>query len=324
MGALLTVAEMARADALAIAGGVPGIVLMENAGAGIADLIRERWRKQPVVVLCGPGNNGGDGFVVARLLRDAGWPVRLGLLGSRAALRGDAALAAERWSGPVDSLFGALAGGEPIADGLIADGLIVDRPIVVDALFGAGLSRPLEGTARAVVEMVAARRLPVVAVDVPSGVCGDSGQVLGAALQAELTVSFFHKKPGHLLLPGRELCGALRVIDIGIPALVLNEVRPLAVENDPGSWLGYYPWPRLGGHKFSRGHALINGGGRMTGAARLAARAAMRVGAGLVTVACPSDAFAIYAGALTVQLVESVADVAGFVALLSDPRRNAV
>ncbi len=326
--ALLTVTEMAKADALAVAAGIPGTALMEAAGAGVARAIQERWAPRPVVVLCGPGNNGGDGFVVARHLADAGWPVRLALSTASDAitslrgdaitslrgdaitsLRGDAAGAASRWHGPIESVATVLGDG---------------TPLVVDALFGAGLSRPLEGPARAVIEAVAARRLPVVAVDVPSGVHGDTGQVLGAALRADLTVTFFRKKPGHLLLPGRSHCGTLRVIDIGIPATVLNEIKPATVENDPELWLAQFPWPRRDSHKFNRGHVLVVGGGRMTGAARLAARAALRVGAGLVTVACPTEAFAIYASTLTAVLVEPVVDAAGYAALLADPRRNAV
>ncbi|MEI8393091.1 MAG: NAD(P)H-hydrate dehydratase [Rhodospirillaceae bacterium] len=306
--ALLTVAEMARADGLAIAGGMPGITLMENAGAGVARAICMRWTPRPTLVLCGPGNNGGDGFVVARLLSEAGWPVRLALLGERAALRGDAALAAARWSGPVESLAESHDGVE----------------LVVDALFGAGLSRPLEGDARAVLESLAHRRLAVVAVDVPSGVHGDSGRVLGTALPADLTVSFFRKKPGHVLLPGRALCGTLEIVDIGIPDSVLDTVRPAALENSPTHWREQWPRPALDGHKFARGHALISGGGKMTGAARLAARAALRIGAGLVTVACPLESFAIYAASLTAIMVEPVDGVAGFAALLADARRNAV
>jgi NAD(P)H-hydrate epimerase len=307
---------MGQADALAIASGVPGIALMEAAGAGVAQAIQGRWSRRPVVVLCGPGNNGGDGFVVARHLAEAGWPVRLALLGTREGMRGDAAWAASHWSGAVESLATVLDGGG-------SDGG-EQAPLVVDALFGAGLTRPLDGVARAVVETVATRGLPVVAVDVPSGVHGDTGQVLGAALRADLTVTFFRKKPGHLLLPGRLHCGALQVVEIGIPATVLDQIDPIAVENGPEGWLSCFPWPHLEGHKFQRGHVLVAGGGRMTGAARLAARAALRVGAGLVTLACPVEAFPLYAAALTAVMVEPVSDVAGFAALLADPRRNAV
>ncbi len=310
--ALLTVAEMARADALAIAGGVPGIDLMEAAGAGVAAAILAGWARRLALVLCGPGNNGGDGFVVARLLAAAGWPVRLALLGERGALKGDAALAAARWPGPVEPLTTVFAGSGPEGE-----------PLVVDALFGAGLVRPLEGAARAAVEAVTARRLPLVAVDVPSGVDGDSGAVLGAAPRADLTVTFFRRKPGHLLLPGRLRCGRVEVMDIGIPDSVLGEIRPAAFANHPDLWLSSWPEPRADGHKYQRGHALIAGGGRMTGAARLAARAALRAGAGLVTIACPPEAQLVYSLAAAAALVEPVADEAAFAALLASGRRTA-
>ena len=315
--ALLSVAAMARADALAIAGGVPGITLMENAGAGVVAAICERWPCRPVVVLCGPGNNGGDGFVVARRLREAGWPVRLALIGGAGAvtgLTGDAARAAARWTGPIS----------PLAAVMCEPDWLQSGSLVVDALFGAGLSRPVSAEVGAVIAAVAAAQLSVVAVDVPSGVHGDSGRVLGAAFRAEMTVTFFRRKPGHLLLPGRSHCGVVRVVDIGIPQSVLEQVPAVAVANHPGLWALDYPWPTLGGHKFSRGHALIAGGARMTGAARLAARAALRVGAGLVTVACPPEVHPIYAGALEAVLVESVAENRAFAALLADSRRNAV
>lgn len=304
---LLTVAEMYRADSLAIAGGVPGPMLMENAGAAVVREIRARWARRPVAVLCGPGNNGGDGFVAARLLAEAGWPVRLGLLGPREALKGDAAWAAQGWTGSV----------EPLGRQLLAGG-----PLVVDALFGAGLGRPLDGTAREVVEAMAG--LTVVAVDVPSGVHGDTGAVLGAAPDAALTVTFFRRKPGHALLPGRLRCGETVVADIGIPCGVLDTIAPRQWVNGPALWAGRHPWPRADSHKYARGHAVVAGGGRMTGAGRLAARAALRAGAGLVTVACPPEAFAIYAAGSPSLIVEPVADDAAFAALLSDARKNAV
>jgi len=306
---VLTVAEMYRADALAIAGGTPGESLMEAAGSAIAREIAAQWRPCPTTILCGPGNNGGDGFVVARLLAEQGWPVRLGLLGSAESLRGDAALMAARWSGPVEPLSLDLLNG---------------AALVVDALFGAGLTRPLDGTARDVVDGLSARQVPIVAVDVPSGLHGDTGAVMGAAAPAAVTVTFFRKKPGHLLLPGRALCGTLVVADIGIPDQVLDEIAPRLSENDPALWLSRYPWPRSDGHKFDRGHAVVLGGAHMTGAARLAARAARRIGAGLVSIASPAESFAIYAGADPGNIVIPMEKEADFADLLSDPRRNAV
>ena len=200
---LLTVAEMACADKAAIAAGVPGIELMESAGRAVAEAVRARHQTCPVLVLCGPGNNGGDGFVAARHLAAAGWPVRLALLGARERLAGDAAHHAALWDGPVEAL-----------EGGSAESLLAGVGVVIDALFGAGLSRPLAGAAFQVVEALASSQAVVVAVDVPSGVSGDSGAVLGTtSVQAALTVTFFRKKPGHLLLPGRLGCGEVVVAD---------------------------------------------------------------------------------------------------------------
>jgi ADP-dependent NAD(P)H-hydrate dehydratase / NAD(P)H-hydrate epimerase len=306
--ALLTPHQMGEADRLTIAAGIEGRLLMENAGRAVAEAIARRWLPRPLAVLCGPGNNGGDGFVAARLLAERGWPVRLALLGERARLRGDAAVAAARWPGPI----------EPFAPTAL-DG----AGLAVDAIFGAGLARPVAGTAAAVVAALVERRVPVVAVDMPSGVDGESGEIRGAAPRAALTVTFFRKKPGHLLLPGRLYCGETVVAPIGIADGVLEDVRPDTVENDPLWWLPEFPRPGLDGHKYRRGHALVAGGAVMTGAARLAARAAQRLGAGLVTVAAPADAFPIYAAALTGVIVHPFDTIAEVRELLDDERRNA-
>jgi len=316
---LLTVAEMARADAGAVAAGVPGAELMEKAGRAVAEAIRTRYPVGPVRVLCGPGNNGGDGFVAARHLAAAGWPVRLALLGARDRLAGAADHHAALWEGPVEALTEDSA--DMLLDGAGPDG----AEVVIDALFGAGLSRPLAGAARRVVEALDPGRALVVAVDVPSGVSGDSGAVLGAtAVQAALTVTFFRKKPGHLLLPGRLRCGEVVLADIGIPERVLAEIAPRTFENGPGLWGGGYPWRGLGDHKYDFGHALVLGGATMTGAGRLAARAALRVGAGLVTVACPPEALPIYALSTPSAITAPIASEADFAALLADARKNAV
>ncbi len=306
--AVVCVAEMARADSLTIAGGVSGERLMEAAGEAVAREVLRRWRRGPVAVLCGPGNNGGDGFVAARHLREAGWPVRVALLGDRSRLRGDAAAAAAAWPGDV----------QPLAPAAL-DGAAV----VVDAIFGAGLVRPVDGAAAAVIEAINARRLPCLAVDLPSGVQGDTGQVLGVAPQAAATVTFFRLKPAHLLLPGRLLAGEVTVADIGIAASVLDSIQPALFENGPSLWLDRYPWPRATDHKYRRGHLLIAGGDVMTGAARLAARAARRIGAGLVTIACTPATHAIYAADMPGVITAVMADEAAFTELLGDARRNA-
>ncbi|NFV79435.1 NAD(P)H-hydrate dehydratase [Magnetospirillum aberrantis] len=303
---VLSVAEMYRADALATVGGVSGEHLMEAAGFAVARALRRRFGPCRVAVLCGPGNNGGDGFVVARRLRDAGYAVRLALLGDAVNLKGDAAAMASRWHGATEPLSSA----------------VLERAdVVVDALFGAGLARPLSGVAADMVAEIARRGLPVVAVDVPSGVDGDTGQVLGCAPQAVTTVTFFRKKPGHLLLPGRLLCGEVEVADIGIPASVLAEVEPPLAENGPAVWRDRFPWPAVDGHKYARGHLVVVGGPVMTGAARLVARAARRVGAGLATIAAPAEALAILRAGDPGTMV---ADLAEFDTLLADSRKNAL
>jgi len=311
--ALLSPRQMAEADRLTIAGGIPGIVLMENAGRAVADAVARRWARRPVLVLCGPGNNGGDGFVVARILGERGWPVRLALLGERAAVNGDAAAAAGRWAGPV----------EVLDEAALADTVLEGAGLVVDALFGAGLARPIDGFAGLAIAALDARAIPVVAVDVPSGVDGATGEVRGCAPRASLTVTFFRRKPGHLLLPGRLLCGEVLVAPIGIPAAVLDRVSPDVAANHPEWWLPVFPWPGPESHKYTRGHALVVGGAVMTGAARLAARAAARLGAGLVTVAAPPEAFSTYAAALTGVIVQPAGEIDALRALLADVRRNA-
>jgi len=298
---------MGEVDRMTISGGVPGIELMENAGRQVADAVARRWSVRPLIVLSGPGNNGGDGFIAARVLAERGWPVRLALLGSVAALRGDAAQAAARWPGTVEAL-------QPAA----LDG----AALVIDGIFGGGLTRPVEGAARAVIEAVDERRLPVAAIDVPTGIDGASGEVRGIAPRATVTVTFFRKKPGHLLLPGRSYCGETVVAQIGIPDAVLDRIAPDTVENAPDWWLTDLPRPRIDTHKYARGHALVAGGVVMTGAARLAARSAARLGAGLVTVAAPEPEFPIYAAALTGVIVHPIADLDAFRTLLADERRN--
>jgi hydroxyethylthiazole kinase-like uncharacterized protein yjeF len=308
---LLTAEEMGRADHLTIEGGVPGLTLMENAGRAVADELALRFPDAgTVAVLCGPGNNGGDGFVAARHLAERGYPVRLGFNGDPDRLPTDAAANAKRYSGGRDPLSPALLDG--------AD-------VVVDGLFGAGLARPIEGAFAALIERVNASGLPVVAIDMPSGIDGTTGEVRGVAVKALSTVTFFRLKPGHLLLPGRLYCGAVSIADIGIPARVLDEIKPKTFANEPPLWLPHFPWPTPEGHKYARGHAVVVSGPLYsTGAARLGARGALRVGAGLVTIASPRDALTVNASSLTAIMVREADDARGLEALLADERKNAV
>jgi len=308
---LLTTEEMGQADRLAVAAGVESLTLMENAGRAVAsEASRMAGRGARISVVCGPGNNGGDGFVAARHLMEAGFDVGVALLGPRDALKGDAAAMARRWTGTADPLaFAAFDGAD----------------LIVDALFGAGLTRPLDGTAAATVEAIARAGTSVLAVDVPSGLDGTSGQVSGPVLPASRTVTFFRRKPGHLLLPGRLLCGPVAVADIGIPDKVLADIRPLTWANDAPLWLPFLPHPTPEGHKYDRGHALVVSGPLAhTGAARMGARGALRIGAGLVTVASPLDAVFVNATHLTAIMLLPCENAEHLSEILADRRKNAV
>ncbi|TAM82007.1 MAG: NAD(P)H-hydrate dehydratase [Candidimonas sp.] len=307
--ALLTSEQMRRADQAAIASGVPEVDLMEAAGRAVARRVAACWTRRPLLVLCGPGNNGGDGFVAARHLADAGWPVRVATLGGVERLTGSAAHHARLWRGVT-------LGAEPA--------LLAGAGLVIDALFGSGLSRPLDGRAADLVRALVDGGIPVCAVDIPSGVSSDTGEVLGAAAAADETVTFFRGKPGHFLAPGRKLCGVLTVADIGIPEAALDAIAPQVRRNDPAQWLDQYPWCRFDTHKYRRGHVVVLGGATQTGAARLAALAAARVGAGLVTVAAPASAWLVYAASLTSVMVRSIDGADDFQQLLSDDRKNAL
>jgi NAD(P)H-hydrate epimerase len=302
--ALLTAVQMAQADRLTVDSGISDTALMENAGRPVALAIMQRWTPRPVLVLCGPGSNGGDGFVAARRLAEADWPVRVALLVPREQLRGAAAHHAALWRGPVEALTpAALAGAE----------------LIVDAIFGAGLSRELAGAAAQTLATAAAEKMTIIAVDVPSGLMGDTGANVGA-VQCVLTVTCFRKKPGHLLQPGRSLCGELVVADIGTPASVFEEVKPNTFENDPALWADALPLLQPDGNKYTRGHALLWGGWPTTGAARMAARAAARMGAGLTTIAVPEAALPVYAAALTSIMVSPITRPEDLEHLLADSR----
>jgi hydroxyethylthiazole kinase-like uncharacterized protein yjeF len=274
---ILTVAEMKEADRAAVAGGTDVGTLMERAGEAVAAAVDTRFPKGEVRVLAGPGDNGGDGYVAARRLAERGWRVRVEALAEPKTP--DAQRARDRWTGEIEA-FGAGAG----------------RPdIVIDALFGAGLSRPLSGEAARTVRDVTRSQATVVAIDTPSGLSGDTGQTLGSvAFQATLTVTFHRKKLAHVLQPGRQACGEVVVADIG-----LGPTDSRLFENTPDIWRVRFPWPTVQSHKHSRGSlGVVSGEAWSTGAARLAARAGLRVGAGLVTLLSPPESLSVNAGHL--------------------------
>jgi hydroxyethylthiazole kinase-like uncharacterized protein yjeF len=304
MHELLSPVEMSRADRLAERWGTPSLTLMETAGRAVTTEILRRYGKRPVLVLCGPGNNGGDGVVVARQLRDAGWEVRATLVGERARLKGDAAINAGRWgeTGAAD-----VAGAE----------------LIVDGLLGAGLDRDVSGEMASLIDAVNRSGVPVVAIDIPSGVDGASGAIRGTAIHADLTVTFFRRKPGHLLVPGRDLCGEVVVADIGISASVLAEIGAKAFANGPELWS--IPQVAAEAHKYSRGACMVVSGGPLqTGASRLTATAALRAGAGAVTLVGSHDALSVHAAHVTAIMLKEAASPAALEQLLRTSKLDAL
>ncbi|MEQ1817496.1 MAG: NAD(P)H-hydrate dehydratase [Terricaulis sp.] len=291
---IISVKEMRVIDDASAAAGVPTLTLMENAGRAVAEAIVQRFAQQPTAVLCGPGNNGGDGWAAARVLRDMGWPVWVETLVPRDTLKSDAAEAAKAWTGETFEL----GKSERIAE------------LYVDAFFGAGLSRSLDGEVARLAALLPADR--VVAVDLPSGISGDDGNpVGGVCFEAALTVTFVRKKPAHVLMPGRAWCGEVVVADIGAPESVVAAQKVTLLENDPALWT--LPWPEADAHKHERGHVIVASGDHTrTGAARLSARSASRAGAGLVTVLSPNGALAENAAHLTAIMLREANGEASF------------
>ena len=307
---LLSTTEMGQADRLAVAAGVPSLALMERAGAAVADAagamvgIGAR-----ILVLAGPGNNGGDGFVAARLLAEQGYRVRLALLGDRGALKGDVAHMAARWQSACETVT-AVA--------------IRDCDLIIDGLFGAGLSRAITGPAADAIAAVNGSDIPVLAIDVPSGLDGTTGAPTGPVITATRSVTFFRRKPGHVLLPGRRLCGEVGLVDIGIPSAVLDRIAPRTFANSPALWQTAWPALKPDAHKYARGHVIaVSGPAESTGAIRLGARGALRIGAGLVTIASPRAAFPVNATHLTAIMLTPFDVPEGLTGVLADIRRNA-
>jgi hydroxyethylthiazole kinase-like uncharacterized protein yjeF len=308
---LLTAEEMNRAEQLAIEAGKSSLTLMENAGRGVAEEVVRRFpRGSKVTVLCGPGNNGGDGFVAARYLRERGYQVRLALYGRQEDLNRETKEMARRWDEAIEPMsLNSLEGAQ----------------IIVDGIYGAGLRDSVNGVPAQIIEEVTARALPVVAIDVPTGIDATRGDIHGLAFKAQATVTFFRRKTGHVLLPGRLYCGDVRAVDIGIPSSVLADIAPRTFTNDPDFWLRYFPRLKIDGHKYDRGHGVIvSGPMESTGAARLAARSSLRVGSGVVTVATSKAAFYINAAHLTAIMLAPFDGPSGLMDVLSDTRITAV
>ncbi len=318
---LLTPVQMEKIDRLAVESGIPAIQLMERAGQAVARAATSMVsRGARITVLCGPGNNGGDGFVAARCLAAAGYLPDVFLLRQPAVLHGDS-FEAFRRMGIKFRL--ATDEGNQLTEELVSS--LASSELVVDALYGAGLNRQLEGGALIVANAINRSGKKVLSVDLPSGVNGATGENTGTAVKAAATVTFFRAKPGHLLLPGRALCGDLSVVGIGILPRFLNRIAPDTFENTVDLWKQAWPLPELAGHKYDRGHAVVFGGGlQSAGAARLSAGAALRAGAGLVTLASPPDAVLANACHLTAVMLKKVKDIQALESFLADKRLNAV
>lgn len=306
---LLTPSAMGEVDAAAAASGIDSYGLMEKAGQAVAAAVLRLFPgAERFVVLCGPGNNGGDGYVAARALQEAGAVVALFHLGDPAKLEGDAATARSRCA----------IEGAPLDTCRPAPG-----DVIVDAIFGAGLARSVPAVVADIVRRVDEAGLPVVAVDLPSGIDGRTGAVMGAAFKARHTVTFMTRKPGHLLLPGRLHCGTVETFDIGIPFRLVEAKGERLFVNGPEEWRAAMPQTDAAAHKFRRGHLTVfSGGATATGAARLAAAAGLRTGAGLVTVATPPDALAANAAHLTAVMLKAVDTESDLADYLHDERRS--
>jgi hydroxyethylthiazole kinase-like uncharacterized protein yjeF len=283
--ALLTAEESREADQATIKSGVTGASLMEKAASAVAHLIREIYEPCPTLVICGPGNNGGDGKIVAQLLKDADWKADIATIES------------------------------------FTPAMLEGKQLVVDALFGTGLNKPIEGAAAKIVEAVNASNLSVIAIDIASGVNATDGSIMGAAVRATHTVTFVRPKAGQVLLPGKAYTGTLHVFDIGVDGA---SVTPTHFLNHPPLWKRALPIPGFDSYKYTRGHAIVVGGNiATTGATRLAALSALRVGAGLVSVTCTPETLPIYAVSLTAVMTKPAQDIAQLAMLLDDPRITA-
>jgi len=314
---LLNTEQLYAADAQTTRDGTPGFKLMTNAARVIADCVVTKFSDcQQIAIICGKGNNGGDGFVAARLLVESGRNVTVFFAGSPSdmqKLSGDAALAASSWKGSL----------EFIGTNALPDFSFID--LIVDAILGAGINRAPDASVAKLITHINQSQKNVLSVDLPTGVCGNTGQIFGAAICAAMTVTFFCKKPGHVLLPGKTNCGEVLVHNIGIDVNILKNFNPAVYENNPSLWLHVYPFPEPQTHKYQRGHALVLSGHRhATGAARLAATAALRSGAGVVSLGSPAEAMDINAMHLTEIMQYRIDNTTMLQSVLQDQRLNSL
>jgi hydroxyethylthiazole kinase-like uncharacterized protein yjeF len=308
MHEILTAAEMKNAEAAAMAQGITGLQLMTAAGATAAREIVKTFKPCPVLVLCGPGNNGGDGFIVAQHLKKAGWTVRIACLVKRTALKNDAAAAAKNWDSDIEGLNSNLS--------------VHQTGLIIDAVFGTGFDRALDPEVLILFDKIRTRKIPVVAIDIPTGINATTGTVDPGTLKATSTITFCRKKIAHVLLPAKNYCGIITVTDIGITdEMVANTA---CSENNPSLWQKDFPVLTAESHKFKRGHAIVYGGEKRTGAACLAAAAAQKIGAGLVTIVAPEKTWAVYSSYRASIMVDECNTIDDYKAILRDIRCNTV
>ncbi|MEP3419814.1 MAG: NAD(P)H-hydrate dehydratase [Lentilitoribacter sp.] len=311
MHELLTPEQMSTADALMIKSGIVGIELMKCAGAFVFDVLRQHFpNAKTVLVVAGVGNNGGDGFILAELLKKNGYDVAVTIIGDDTKIAGDARLAFDTISQGIQ---------------LIKNPDLEVYDLIVDGIFGAGLKREVKGDFADIIHAINASATDVLAIDLPSGINGQTGQVSGCAIKAQATATFFRYKPGHVLFPGRELSGKVYLGQFGITQKVLGQISPRLNLNTPALWQDHYPILKATGHKYSRGHALsVSGGLDKSGAARLMAKAALRMGAGLVTIACPSETMSAHAARTDAIMLTKMDNEDELSNILDDKRINAV
>ncbi len=311
MNELLSPDQMGQADKLTIEAGVPGIDLMEVAGAAVADVaVREFPDAQKILVVSGTGNNAGDGFIAARILAQSGLHVDIHIVGDEDRVRGDAALAKKML---------------PMIVATVADLSLDQYDLIIDAIFGAGLDRDVHGSAASVIEAINASDVPVLAVDLPSGIDGATGSVRGVAIKANATVTFFRKKPGHILFPGLEYCGRVFLHQIGIQPSVLELTGVTAFINQSEIWQSVFPKRTTSHNKFNRGHVLVLAGSEsMSGAPHRVAGAALKAGAGLVTIAGSNDDLSVNPNQLSSIIPQKAETTVELMNILSDIRFDCI
>ncbi len=348
---ILSPKEMQKIDKDAIKSGISGYNLMENAGRSVAKEIVSKFRKTKVLVLCGPGNNGGDGFVVARILSEIGWEVSVASV-NISKLKGDAEKARLSYKHNISSIISKdidvilnkrriqkdknKSVNSSCRDTIKTNDLLIGKQIpqhskiapnllVIDAIFGTGLNKIIKGDLAEVIEKINKSNALVVAVDIPSGINGENGEVMGVAIKADITLTFTRKKLGLVLMPGKMNAGEVITTDIGIPEEIINKQKFSIYENSPNLWISSFPFPEPQDNKYTRGHVVVASGGvDCTGAACLASISALRCGAGLVTVLSPKEALSIYASKLNSVMAKPFRNIKEFVQFISDKHKNVI